>query len=91
MKTMTCYQNKNYDIAGVPLERTTAPIYILVLDLFIYFWKTINSKGNYDYSFFQYLSLCIKILESNINIQGMRKLTLTAVLISWKVVWEPYG
>jgi len=91
VKTRTRYQSKNYDIPGMPLERTMAPTYILVLELFIYFWKTINSRGNYEYGFFQYLSLCIKILDSNINTQQRRKLTLMAVLISWKVVWVPYG
>lgn len=45
MKTMTCYQNKNYDIAGVPLERTIAPIYILVLDLFFIFLEDNKQQG----------------------------------------------
>lgn len=86
---MTCYQNKNHAIPGMPLERTMAPIYLLVLELFMYFWRTTNSRGSYEYSFFQYLSLCI--LDSNTNIQEMRKRTLIAALLGWKVAWLPCG
>lgn len=68
MKTRAPYQSKSHDTPTVPLEGIMAPIYILVLGLFINFWKTTNSRENYEDNVFHNLSFCIKILESNMNI-----------------------
>lgn len=67
-----------------------APIYTLILDLLYIFGRQQTAAEIMNIGSFS-ICYCIKILESNINIQEMRKLTLIAVLISWKVVWVPYG
>lgn len=74
VKTRAPYQSKSYDTPTVPLEGTMAPRKTLLLDLFIYFQKTSNSRGDDEYNVCHNLSFCIKILEPNMNIQEMRNL-----------------
>lgn len=61
MKTQAPYQGNSYDTPTVPLEGTMASIYILVLDLFIYFWKTTNSRE--DYMNIMFFTICHSALR----------------------------